>query len=109
MGNHETFQVNECFGQDKSIRYLVLVIYDISSNRKRAKLAKMLESFGFRVQRSAFEAVMVMAEYIRLVKRIDRLVDEEDDYVRVYRLTGNTEISTWGKIKNITEEELIVF
>ena len=45
----------------------------------------------------------------KLIKRIDRLIDEENDYVRVYRLTGNVEISTWGKIQNIIEENVMIF
>lgn len=109
MGKYETFHVNECFDHDNSMKYLVLVIYDISSNKKRAKLAKVLESFGFRVQKSAFEAVMTTPEYTKLIKRIDRLIDEEDDYVRIYRLTGNVEINTWGKIQNIVEENVMIF
>jgi CRISPR-associated protein Cas2 len=108
VGNYETFHANECFGQDNSIKYLVLIIYDISSNKRRTKMAKLLESYGFRVQRSAFEAVVSMPEYLKLLKRIDRLVDEQNDYVRVYRLTGNTQISTWGSVQNIIEEDVLI-
>ena len=74
MGNYETFHANECFGQDNSIKYLVLIIYDISSNKRRTKMAKLLESYGFRVQRSAFEAVVSMPEYLKLLKGLTGLL-----------------------------------
>ena len=39
-------------------KYLMIIIYDISDNKRRAKLSKYLQGFGFRVQRSAFEAIL---------------------------------------------------
>lgn len=39
-------------------KMFVLVIYDISDNRRRASLAKILAGFGYRVQESAFEAML---------------------------------------------------
>ena len=35
-----------------------LVIYDIVSNKRRLKLAKLLEGYGVRVQRSCFELAL---------------------------------------------------
>ena len=34
-------------------KYIVLVIYDIISNKQRVKMAKLLLSYGARVQKSA--------------------------------------------------------
>jgi len=89
-------------------KYLVLVIYDISCNRKRTKLAKLLESFGIRVQKSAFESILNKQEYLKLLKKITRVIDEAEDYVRVYKFTGSTEMKTWGKIGNLKEEDFII-
>ena len=36
----------------------VLIIYDIVDNKKRIKLSKMLLGYGFRIQKSAFEAII---------------------------------------------------
>jgi CRISPR-associated protein Cas2 len=36
----------------------VLVIYDIIKNKTRNKFAKVLQGYGFRVQKSAFEAII---------------------------------------------------
>ena len=41
------------FAKKKS--FFCIIIYDIVSNKRRLKLAKLLEGFGIRVQRSCFE------------------------------------------------------
>ena len=109
MSLHE----DDLFVFDESVpknnrKHLVLIIYDISDNRKRAKMAKMLEGFGVRVQKSAFESIMKQSEYKRLLKQVEELINEQNDYLRIYRLSGNTEIKTWGKIGKTEEEEFII-
>lgn len=37
---------------------LVLIIYDIINNKTRSKMVKLLESYGRRVQKSAFEVLI---------------------------------------------------
>lgn len=41
----------------------ILVIYDIVDNNRRVKFAKKMNGYGFRVQKSAFEA-MISREFI---------------------------------------------
>ena len=43
----------------KEKKVYVLIIYDIIENKKRTKLAKFLQGYGFRIQKSAFEAMLV--------------------------------------------------
>ena len=49
------FDTEEKLHQDK---VFVLIIYDISGNKKRLQLSKLLQGYGFRIQKSAFEAVV---------------------------------------------------
>lgn len=41
-----------------SKKLFVLVIYDIIDNKRRVKFAKEMSGYGFRVQKSAFEALI---------------------------------------------------
>ena len=84
---------------------LVLVIYDIVSNKRRAKFVSFLEGYGLRVQKSAFEMILSDAQYNRLVCNIPFYIEEEDN-VRVYRLNISGEVKTWGS--NATEPEEII-
>ena len=45
--------------ETQSVKKLyVLIIYDIVDNKKRLAFAKKLNGYGFRVQKSAFEAMI---------------------------------------------------
>ena len=52
---------------------LVLVIYDIIDNKRRTRLVKILEGFGFRVQKSAFEARLSERQYQKLLSSIEKI------------------------------------
>ena len=86
---------------------LVLIIYDIVDNRRRGKMVKLLESYGNRVQKSAFEALLTVRQYNDLIPQIVHIMDEEDN-VRLYRLNSSNEIVLLGKSDTIYEEEVII-
>ena len=71
-----------------SKKLFVLIIYDIVSNKRRAKFARAMNGYGFRVQKSAFEALIEENLFIKLQKEIPLLIDPEEDSVRIYRMTG---------------------
>jgi CRISPR-associated protein Cas2 len=52
-----------------------LVCYDIVSDRRRNKVAKLLEAYGLRVQKSVFECVLDENQYTTLSKYLVRLVN----------------------------------
>lgn len=62
---------------------LVLVVYDISDDRRRNRLATFLEGYGRRVQESVFECFLSLEEMKRLHERVKRQV-KPDDNVRFY-------------------------
>ena len=41
-----------------SKKLFVLIIYDIVDNKRRVRFAKKMSGYGFRVQKSAFEALI---------------------------------------------------
>ena len=66
-----------------------LISYDIESDRRRNKVAKTLEGFGDRVQKSVFELNIDERQRERLEKRLQKLIDSETDSVRWYRLCAD--------------------
>ena len=89
-------------------RVFVLIIYDIVDNRRRVKLSKYLEGFGFRVQKSAFEALIREAVYNKMVSGIHQFV-RENDSVRIYKIIGKGQVKTFGKdVEYSTEETIII-
>lgn len=88
--------------------FLVLVIYDISNTKRRNALIKILKGYGVRVQKSAFECYMNEKQYNMLISQITRFAQEED-FIRVYKLRGQTRILDWGGAGSKKPEEVLFF
>lgn len=86
---------------------LVLVIYDITNNKRRYRMVKFLEKFGIRVQKSAFEMIIDNCTYKKLMYMLPRYIEKEDN-VRVYRLPLNGEVTTWGSEKTQVDDVIII-
>lgn len=64
----------------------VIVTYDISEDKRRTKIHKILKSYGQWMQFSVFECVLTVTEYIRLRNRLSKLIKPEEDSIRFYFL-----------------------
>ena len=65
---------------------LVVVSYDIPDDRRRLRLAKVLEGYGERVQYSVFECNLTARQYDELRKEVVEVINNREDSVRVYHL-----------------------
>jgi len=87
----------------------VVVSYDITDDRIRFRVAKLMKSYGTRVQKSVFECSLDDRRYLTMKQEIEKLIDWEEDGVRYYVLCGtcvkNVEISGLGVV---TEDEEVV-
>jgi len=63
-----------------------VVAYDIPEDRRRGKLAQLLENFGDRVQYSVFEVIAEESDIEGLVKKIESVIEVDEDKVRLYPL-----------------------
>ena len=96
------FEYEEKSSDDK---VLVLIIYDIVENKARMKLAKYLQGYGF--QKSAFEAVISKASYNKLLRDVKKYISSEDS-LRIYKIIGKGQVTTYGKAFNCDSEEIII-
>ena len=101
------FQIVEDLEDD---RQFVLIIYDITDNKRRVKFAKLLEGYGKRVQKSAFEAMLTSKKYDKLVKEIPSYIDSRkgEDSVRIYRITGKGKVTSWGENPEFEDEIVLI-
>jgi CRISPR-associated protein Cas2 len=60
------------------------------------------------VQKSAFEAILKESVYERMTAMIPRLIDPEEDTVRVYRFSGYGNVQLFGNSEKIIDEEVII-
>lgn len=72
---------------------LVVVTYDVSTETaagkvRLRKVARQCQNYGLRVQNSVFECKMDEAQFVSFKSSLLKLIDEEEDSLRFYRL-GN--------------------
>ena len=89
------------------LKYRVLIIYDITEDKPRIKLSKLLSSYGVRVQKSAFEASLNKKQYENLIFELDRYVGREDS-IRMYKLYEDSEVITYGKADEAIFDDVII-
>jgi len=64
-----------------------VIAYDVSDDRKRLKIARILDNFGDRVQGSVFELPAIDRNLLAAcLKEVDRIELSPGDSVRVYPL-----------------------
>lgn len=76
-----------------------LISYDISDNRRRAKVARYLLDFGQRVQYSVFEVSEKKQTIEEIFAHLQTLILPESDSIRIYILCRSCqdEIKSLGK------------
>ena len=89
-------------------RYLVVVSFDITENKRRYRMAKFLKHYGLRVQRSVYECVLEEKQYNRLLEGIVKYIDECQDLLRIYKLTGRTDVRIFGTVGETEYEDVII-
>jgi CRISPR-associated protein Cas2 len=65
---------------------LYLVAYDISNDRRRTKVHKILCGFGQWTQYSMFECFLTEKELVALSGRLDDVLKVKEDNVRIYHV-----------------------
>lgn len=94
---------------------LVLVSYDVSTEtaagrRRLRRVAKVCQRYGQRVQKSVFECQVDLAQYEQLERELLEEIDEEEDNLRLYRLTEplDKNIKEYGKFRAVDFEGPLV-
>lgn len=110
MGNVGNLMENYFFEiqeEKKDDRVFVLIIYDIVDNKRRIKLSKYLQGYGFRVQKSAFEATIKDNIYRRMLAGLPDYVSEEDS-IRVYKIIGKGQVLNFGKEIELETDDIVI-
>lgn len=90
---------------------MVIISYDISNNKKRAKFAKYLLKFGHRLQYSVFEienSERILNNIIADLNNKYMKIFDQTDSVYIFRLNPNYEIIRYGYAKNEEANMIIV-
>jgi CRISPR-associated protein Cas2 len=64
----------------------ILIVYDISNDKRRTKLHNALLDFGTPVQYSVFECLLTEKEQERMKKKVMKVIRPKKDQVRFYTI-----------------------
>lgn len=89
---------------------IVLVTYDISSNRTRGHFHKFLKEFGLNTQKSVFECELDGEGFRHLVATATALIDKSTDSVRFYRVCAGCQrkVSISGLGLKVTQLDFLI-
>jgi len=78
-------------------RIFYVLAYDIASDKRRAKIARLMEALGARVQGSVFDAYLTAVELEKLIRRARKAMLEKEDSLRIYLVCA----ACRGKVRTI--------
>lgn len=93
-----------------------VIVYDIPTNavgkKRYTKIHNLCKQYGFWVNGSVFEFDMDYSSFLRLIHNIEKVIDKEQDSVRIYEIGKRKEntVTLLGKREYIeSSDEVIMF
>ena len=68
---------------------IYIITYDIADNKRRLRVAKTLESWGYRIQESVFQLRLDTATLARVRSSLAVLISESDDVIHIYPICSS--------------------
>lgn len=68
---------------------IYVIAYDIADNKRCLRVAKTLESLGYRIQESVFRLRLDNATLARVRSRLAALISEGDDVIHIYPICSS--------------------
>lgn len=85
----------------KAKKNFIVVAYDISDDKRRNSVMKLLEKVGKRINLSVFECMVTDSTLVRLKQDIDRKINNKEDRVAIYPIC----INCYSKIEYLLPEK----
>ena len=63
---------------------IYIIAYDIADNKRRLRVAKIRESWGYRIQESVFQLRLDRTTLARVRLSLAALISEGDDVIHIY-------------------------
>ena len=88
---------------------LILLAYDIAEPRRLARVARICEDHGVRVQYSLFECRLTEGEFDRLWARLEETILRSDDRLVAYRLDARSAKETRTAGTMVCSEKVVCY
>jgi CRISPR-associated protein Cas2 len=88
---------------------LTLLAYDISDQKRLARVARVCEDFGVRVQYSVFECRLEEAEFTEFWLRLLSKIDEDEDRIVAYKIDARCAKETMTAGRMVCSEKSLCY
>jgi len=87
-----------------------VIAYDITSDRRRQKVAKTLETYGMRCNFSVFEVMVTEMQMAKIQKALKKIIDPSVDSILYYYLCKSCvgKRDGIGRKVEVVEEVIVV-
>jgi len=86
----------------------ILVIYDVEENKVRNKIVRILESYGVRVQKSAFVCHVDDKRLSVMKSKLDKVIGESDS-IRIYQIRSSCfDITEFDDVQVYSSKTVII-
>ena len=66
-----------------------LIVYDITDQKRLRAVYQLMKQYLFHVQYSVFEGELTKSQLIKLTRKLEKIINEKEDSVRIYPLTSH--------------------
>ena len=70
-------------------KLFVVVAYDITNNRKRYRVVKILKKYGVSVNKSVYECMVTVPQLEKIQQRMEKIIDKTTDQIAYYTICIN--------------------
>lgn len=71
---------------NRTRKQMHIIAYDIANDKRRTKLANLLDQFGHRINYSVFECMLTLGQRKDIEKMIAEIINQRKDQVTIYRI-----------------------
>jgi len=90
-------------------KFLIVIAYDISDDKRRHRVFKALKKWGIPVQLSVFECILKVKQLKSLKCQLRGLLKAKEDHVRYYVLCAQCHRLTETTVGKVAEEQRTLF
>ena len=81
-------------------KHFYVVAYDISDEKRRAKVVKVMETIGARVNYSVFDCFLTPIQYNNVYEQLSQIIMPKEDRVNIYPICAEC----YARIRYIPEK-----
>jgi len=94
------------------MEWIYLAVYDITDEKRLQRVAKVMESYGLRVQKSVFEAALSDSDLRNLKLDLLQIIDPVTDGVKFFKLCERchqrVRVIGYGEKTDLMEDIVII-